>query len=59
MGYELRCRDAGAASCGVKITAATEEELKAKAVEHLARRHGVDTPNETILDHLLAVARER
>ena len=59
MGYELRCKDAGAVSCGGRITADTEDELKAKAVEHLARRHGVEEPSETVLDHLLAVAEER
>ena len=37
----------------------TEEELKTKAVEHLAHRHRVDTPNQTLLDHLVAVAKER
>jgi predicted small metal-binding protein len=59
MDYELRCRDAGAVSCGGVISAPTEEELKARAVEHLAKRHGVDTPSETILDHLVAVAKQR
>jgi predicted small metal-binding protein len=59
VSYELRCADAGATSCGTRITATTEEELKAEAVEHLARRHGVEAPSETILDHLVAVAKQR
>jgi len=59
MDYQLRCADAGAVSCGGAISAPTEEELRTRAVEHLAQRHGVDSPSETILDHLVAVAKQR
>jgi predicted small metal-binding protein len=59
MSYEVRCADAGASSCGGRVTAASEEELRAKLAQHLKERHGVDEPNETIMDHLVAVSRQR
>jgi len=57
MGYELRCADAGAVSCGAKVSAATEEELRAKVTEHL-KKHDVPVPNETVMDHLVASAKK-
>lgn len=59
MGYEVRCADAGASPCGGRITAASHEELRAKLAQHLKDRHDVDEPNETIMDHLVAVSRQR
>jgi predicted small metal-binding protein len=59
MGYEVRCADAGATPCGGRITAASDEELRAKLAQHLKERHGVDEPNETIMDHLVAASGQR
>ncbi|MPY80603.1 MAG: DUF1059 domain-containing protein [Actinophytocola sp.] len=58
MSYDFRCRDAGAPTCGGHITAESEQELRDKLTAHL-RKHGVDTPNETLLDHLVASAERR
>jgi predicted small metal-binding protein len=57
MSYELRCADAGASSCRAHITAIDEAELRRKAAEHL-KVHGVDSPSETVMAHLVAVAKE-
>lgn len=59
MSYEFYCKEAGAATCRGHITASTEEELKAKLADHVRKRHGVTEPNQTLLDHLLAVTRGR
>lgn len=58
MSYDFHCRDAGATSCGAHITAGSEAELREKLAEHL-RKHDVETPNETLLDHLVASAEQR
>lgn len=58
MSYDFHCRDAGAPSCRGHITAETEQELRDKLAEHL-RKHDVDQPNETLLDHLVASAEQR
>ncbi len=58
MSYDFHCRDAGAPSCGAHIKAESEEELREKLTEHL-RKHDVETPNETLLDHLVASAEQR
>lgn len=58
MTYDFHCRDAGAPSCGAHITADTEQELRDKLTEHL-RKHDVNQPNETLLDHLVASAEQR
>lgn len=57
MSYEFRCVDAGAPTCSGHITARTEDELRKKLAKHLGK-HGVSVPNETLMDHLVAVARE-
>lgn len=57
MAYEFSCHDAGAVTCGAKVSAGSEEELRAVLVEHLAAKHKVSAPNETLLDHLVASAR--
>ncbi|GAA5106750.1 DUF1059 domain-containing protein [Haloechinothrix salitolerans] len=58
MTYDFHCRDAGAPSCGTHIKAESEQELREKLTEHL-RKHDVETPNETLLDHLVASAEQR
>lgn len=59
MTYEFRCEDAGAAPCGGHIKAETEDELKRKLVEHVRKKHGVYPPNDTLVDHLVAVSKEK
>lgn len=57
MKFSYRCRDAGAYACGARFKARDEDDLTAKLTEHL-RKHGVAEPDETVLDHLRAVAKE-
>ncbi len=57
MGYEWACADGGAVTCRGTISAADEEELRAELLKHLEKKHGVDTPTKTIVDHLVAVAK--
>ncbi len=58
MGYEFACADAGAIGCHGKVKAADEAELQAKLLEHVKKKHGVDSPTQTIVDHLLATVRK-
>jgi predicted small metal-binding protein len=53
--YDFHCVDAGAPSCRGHVKADSEEELRAKLTEHL-KKHDVHEPNDTLLDHLVAVA---
>jgi predicted small metal-binding protein len=57
MSYEYSCAGAGAVTCGCKVTANSEEELREILAAHLAKKHKVPTPNETLMDHLVASAR--
>lgn len=56
MGYQYSCAAAGAVTCGLKVTVDSEDELRAALADHLAKKHKVDTPTETLLDHLVASA---
>lgn len=56
MSYEYSCAAAGAVTCGLKVTVSSEEELRAALADHLAKKHKVREPNETLLDHLVASA---
>lgn len=58
MRYTFRCVEAGAPTCMARLRADSEEELRAKLIQHLSR-HGVARPNETLLDYLLAVGTGR
>ena len=58
MAYEVRCRDAGAVSCRGHVKAADAEEFKAKLLDHLRDKHGVGTPNDTVVDYLMSIAGE-
>lgn len=58
MTYTFRCVDAGAPTCSGRVTAETEEELRDKLIQHLTR-HGVTTPNDTLVDYLVAVGTGR
>lgn len=58
MTYHFSCAQAGAPSCGGRVSAATEGELRQKLAQHLTR-HGVTEPNETLMDHLVKVTIER
>lgn len=55
MPYDFRCVSAGAPTCRGHIKADTEEDLRVKLAEHL-KKHDVDEPNDTLLDHLVSVA---
>lgn len=58
MRYTFRCVDAGAPTCAGRVKADSEEELRAKLIQHLDR-HGVTRPNDTLVDYLLAVGTGR
>jgi predicted small metal-binding protein len=57
MSYEHSCRKAGAEGCGWTIRAGSEEELKAKVIEHARRKHGVKNMTDTIYNYLRDTAR--
>ena len=54
--YEHSCRKAGAEGCGYTIRAGSEEELKAKVVEHARKKHGVKNMTDTIYNYLRQTA---
>lgn len=56
MSYQYSCAAAGAVTCGLKVTVDSEEDLRAALAAHLAKKHKVPTPNETLLAHLVASA---
>lgn len=53
MTHEFFCKQAGAISCGGHIKADSEEEFKSKLLDHLAKKHGVTEPNDTLVDYLM------
>ena len=54
----FRCSDGGVV-CGAKITAGSEDELIAKAVEHAREKHGVDlTQAQTLARYAKSLVRE-
>jgi len=55
--FEHSCRKAGAEGCGWKTSASSEEELKAKVVDHARRKHGVKNMTDTIYSYLRENAR--
>ena len=55
--FEHSCRKAGADGCGWTVKASSEEELKAKVVEHARRKHGVKVMSDTIYNYLRETAR--
>lgn len=56
MSYQYSCAAAGAVTCGLTVTVSSEEELRTALVDHLAAKHKVGTPSETLLDRLVASA---
>lgn len=54
MSYEYSCAAAGASTCGLKVLVQSEEELRAVLADHLAKKHKIADPSETIIEHLLA-----
>ena len=56
--YEHSCRTAGAEGCGWTIRAGSEEELKAKVVEHARKKHGVKNMTDTIYNYLRETAKK-
>ena len=55
--FEHSCRKAGADGCGWTVKANSEEELKAKVVDHARRKHGVKVMSDTIYNYLRETAR--
>lgn len=55
--FEHSCKKAGADGCGWTVRANTEEELKAKVVDHARKRHGVKVMSDTIYNYLRETAR--
>lgn len=55
--FEHSCKKAGADGCSWKIRANTEEELKAKVVDHARRKHNVKNMSDTIYNYLRETAR--
>lgn len=54
MTHEFYCKDAGATSCGGHIKADNEEEFRSELLDHLAKKHGVTEPNDTLVDYLMS-----
>ncbi len=50
--YEHSCATAGAAGCNYVVRANSEEELKAKVIEHARKKHGVQGMTDTIYTYL-------
>ncbi|HUQ62886.1 MAG TPA: DUF1059 domain-containing protein [Acidimicrobiales bacterium] len=50
--YEHSCRKAGAEGCGYTVRAGSEEELKAKVIEHARKVHNVKNMTDTIYAYL-------
>lgn len=50
--YEHSCAKAGAVGCGYTVRAASEEELKAKVIEHARKKHNVQGMTDTIYTYL-------
>ena len=50
--YEHSCRKAGAEGCNWVVRASSEEELKAKVIEHARRKHNVQGMTDTIYSYL-------
>lgn len=54
--YEHSCKKAGAPGCNWKIRAGSEDELKAKVVDHARRKHNVQNMSDTIFNYLRQTA---
>jgi predicted small metal-binding protein len=50
--YEHSCSAAGAAGCNYVVRANSEEDLKAKVIEHARKKHGVQGMTDTIYTYL-------
>jgi predicted small metal-binding protein len=50
--YEHSCAKAGAEGCGYTVRAGSEDELKAKVVEHARKKHNVQGMTDTIYGYL-------
>jgi len=55
--FEHSCKKAGADGCGWTVRANSEEELKAKVVDHARRKHNVQHMTDTIFNYLREAAR--
>jgi predicted small metal-binding protein len=50
--YEHSCKKAGAEGCGYVTRAGSDEELKAKVVDHARKKHGVANMTDTTYIYL-------
>ena len=50
--YEHSCAKAGAEGCGYTVRAGSEDELKAKVIEHARKKHNVQGMTDTIYSYL-------
>ena len=55
---EHRCATAGDVGCGFGARANSEEDLKAKVLEHARRKHGVTAMTDTIYTYLRNMAKK-
>jgi predicted small metal-binding protein len=56
--YEHSCARAGAVGCGYTVRANSEDELKAKVIEHARKKHNVQGMTDTIYSYLRAKAQK-
>lgn len=57
MAYQFSCKSAGAAGCGWKATAATEDELIGKVAAHAQKVHKVKNVTATIANYARSAIR--
>jgi predicted small metal-binding protein len=50
--YEHSCAKAGAVGCGWVVRANSEDELKAKVIDHARKKHNVQGMTDTIYTYL-------
>jgi predicted small metal-binding protein len=55
---EHRRAKAGAEGCGYTVSAASEDELKAKVADHARKKHNVAGMTDTISNYLRDTARK-
>jgi predicted small metal-binding protein len=58
MAKQFRCKDLGI-GCDIVIEATSEEELVAKALQHILSVHGLDMSEQPMLDYLKAAITSR
>jgi len=56
--YEHSCSKAGAAGCNYVVRANSEDDLKARVIEHARKKHGVQGMTDTIYTYLRDTAKK-